>query len=286
MSGTQAGGAGEVASVLSVFAPPLSSEIKNFRRSDEVLYLGSAKANIGHGGAASGVASLIEVLPIMQHNIVVPHCGIKARINWKFPTDLEERNVRIAKQPTPWPRADARPRKAFVNNFSATGGSTALLIEDAPLRLDPPEASDPRNIHLIAVSAKAATSLQGNLRSLLEFLQVNQDTTIRQLSYTTTARRIHHQFRAMITAKDVGELCKEIEKALRDETRTTQRKTASRVVFSFTGQGTQYPGMGKDLFEHFPTFRTEILHLYYIGRGLGFLHLQQSTSTYSPSMSN
>jgi acyl transferase domain-containing protein len=192
MSGTQAGGAGEVASVLSVFAPPLSSETKNFRRSDEVLYLGSAKANIGHGDAASGVASFIKVLPMMQHNIIVPHCSIKTKINRRFPTDLEEHNVRIAEQTTPWPRADARPRKVFVNNFSATGGSTALLIEDAPLRLDLPEASDPRSIHVIAVSAKAATSLQGNLRSLFEFLQVNQDTPIRQLSYTTTARRINH----------------------------------------------------------------------------------------------
>jgi acyl transferase domain-containing protein len=90
----------------------------------------------------------------------------------------------------------------------------------------------------------------------------------------------------MITAKDVGELCKEIEKALRDETRTPRRKTASRVVFSFTGQVAQYPSMGKDFFEYFPTFRTEILHLDYIGRELGFLHLQQSTSTYLPSMNS
>jgi iterative type I PKS product template protein len=277
-------------SVLSVFAPPLSSEIKKLRKNDEALYLGSAKANIGHGEAASGVSSLIKVLLMMQHNIIVPHCGIKTRINRRFPTDLEERNVRIAKQPTPWPRKGAQSRKVFVNNFSAAGGNTALLIEDAPLRPDTTGVADPRSVHVIAVSAKAATSLHGNLRSLLEFLQVNQNIPIGQLSYTTTARRIHHQFRAMITGKDVGELCKGIEKALGDKTGTTRRKMASKVVFTFTGQGAQYPGMGQDFFEHFPIFRAEILHLDYIGRGLGFPSIvpviqsqEEKIEAYSPT---
>ena len=87
-TGTQAGDAAEMNSVLSSFAPRLS-EVKRGSGNDQALYLGSAKANIGHGEAASGVSSLIKVVLMMQKNTIVPHCGIKTQINHKFPTDLQ-----------------------------------------------------------------------------------------------------------------------------------------------------------------------------------------------------
>ncbi|KAI1780725.1 polyketide synthase [Hypoxylon cercidicola] len=271
-TGTQAGDSGEMSSVLDTFAPPLD-QVKRGRNRDQALYLGSAKANIGHGEAASGVSSLIKVLLMMQKNMIVPHCGIKTRINRKFPTDLSDRNVRIALEPTPWERNSeaSKPRRVMVNNFSAAGGNTALLIEDAPLG---PESasddSDPRTTHLIAVSAKNGVSLQGNLRSMLGFLKTNPEASLGQLSYTTTARRTHHQHRVMLTGSGTEEICTQIETALRDQTGMTRPKSAPSVVFAFTGQGAQYPGMGKQLFDSFSLFRREMRQLDQIGQSLGF----------------
>ncbi|CAI7591626.1 unnamed protein product [Penicillium glandicola] len=279
-TGTQAGDAGEMSSVLDTFAPPLT-QVRKGRTSKETLYLGSAKANIGHGEAASGVSSLIKILLMMQNNTIVPHCGIKTKINHKFPTDLEERNVKIALKPTPWERSSdsTRPRRVFVNNFSAAGGNSALLLEDAPLIPEPVGIVDPRTQHLIAVSAKNGVSLQGNLKSMLDFLNKNQDASLGQLSYTTTARRIHHQHRIMLTGANVNDICGQITAALHEQTGMTRPKSAPKVVFAFTGQGAQYPGMGKDLFDNFSVFRTELLHLDQIAQSLGypsFLHVIQS----------
>ncbi|KAF2853068.1 ketoacyl-synt-domain-containing protein [Plenodomus tracheiphilus IPT5] len=269
-TGTQAGDAGEMTSVLETFAPPLS-EVRRSRSIDEPLYLGSAKANIGHGEAASGVSSLIKVLLMMQKNIIVPHCGIKTQINRKFPTDLRDRNVQIATQPTPWLRKAAdQPRRVFVNNFSAAGGNTALMIEDGPMPSNLIEDAGLRSIHLIAISAKTGTSLQGNLRSLLNFVKQNQDVSLGQLSYTTTARRIHHQHRAMIAGKSAEVICEGIEAALSNNIGMTRAKCAPKVIFTFTGQGAQYPGMGRDFFRTFLSFRNEMLRLDYIGHILGF----------------
>ena len=271
-TGTQAGDAGEMSSVLDTFAPPLN-QVKEARRSDESLFLGSAKANIGHGEAASGVSSLIKVLLMMQKNTIVPHCGIKTKINHKFPTDLEARNVNIALEPTPWERSaePSKPRRVFVNNFSAAGGNSALLIEDAPLK---PEATsdvtDLRSHHLIAASAKNGVSLQGNLRSMLGYLKQNPSVSLGKLSYTTTARRMHHQFRVMLTGSNVQEIYNQIESALRDQTGMTRPKAAPKVVFTFTGQGAQYPGMGRELFETFSLFRTEMRRLDQLGQSQGF----------------
>ena len=271
-TGTQAGDAGEMSSTLDTFAPPLN-QVKKSRSSDEPLYLGSAKANIGHGEAASGVSSLIKVLLMMQKNTIVPHCGIKTKINHKFPTDLQERNVKIALKPTSWEKDlnRSKPRRAFVNNFSAAGGNSALLLEDAPLKREfPSEVTDPRSHHLVAVSAKVGVSLQGNLRSMLEFLKQNPGVSLGKLSYTTTARRMHHQHRVMLTGSSVEELCTQLEAALRNQAGTARPKSSPKVIFTFTGQGAQYPGMGKQLFENFSLFRTEMRRLDQIGQSLGF----------------
>ena len=271
-TGTQVGDAGEMSSVLDVFAPPLE-QAKRARNTNEPLYLGSAKANIGHGEAASGVSSLIKVLLMLQNNMIVPHCGIKTKINHRFPTDLKERNVNIALEPTPWDRGftSSKPRRAFVNNFSAAGGNSALLIEDAPLKgKSASEVDDPRSHHVVAISAKNGVSLQGNLRSMLKYLKQNPSVPLGKLAYTTTARRLHHLHRVMFSASCAEELCPQIEVAVRDQVGVTRPKHAPKIVFAFTGQGAQYPGMGRNLFDNFSLFRTEIRRLEKISTSLGF----------------
>ncbi|KAK2014996.1 beta-ketoacyl synthase domain-containing protein [Colletotrichum eremochloae] len=268
-TGTQAGDAGEMSSVLETFAPP-PSQVARVRKSDEPIYIGSVKPNIGHGESASGVSALIKVLLMMQKNEIPPHCGIKTTINRKFPTDLKERNVHIALEPTVWPKDRSRPRRAFVNNFSAAGGNTALLIEDAPILPELPSAPTSTRPHLVAVSAKNGASLEGNLKSLLRFLQENEDISLGQLSYTTTARRLHHQHRVMLHGSTVGEVCSQIEAALRDGTGMKRPKSTPKPIFCFTGQGAQYPGMGKELWDNFSLFRSEMSQLDKLGQTLGF----------------
>jgi acyl transferase domain-containing protein len=282
-----------MSSVLSTFAPSLS-QVPCGRSKEEALYLGSAKANIGHGEASSGSSSLIKVLLMMQKNMIVPHCGIKSKINHKFPTDLGQRNVHIARKPTPWERRSdpSKPRRVIVNNFSAAGGNTALLLEDAPLKAESPDASaDPRSVHLVAVSAKSGVSIQSNLRSLVEFLKQNPDVSLGQLSYTTTARRMHHQHRVMLAGSSTDDICRQIETALQDNAGVTRPKSAPKIVFTFTGQGAQFSGMGKQLLEHLSVFRKEMIRLDQIGRSLGFPSMlpvieadeEQDIGTFAPA---
>lgn len=272
-TGTQAGDATEMLSVLDTFAPP-KSESRRARASNEPLYIGSAKANIGHGEAASGVSSVIKVLQMMRKNTIVPHCGIKTKINHRFPTDLDERNVHIALKPTVWDRSSG-PRRVFVNNFSAAGGNSALLIEDAPPRVAPKGKADSRAQWPVAATARAGVSLQGNLRSLLKFLRENPDVSLAELSYTTTARRIHHQHRVLFNGSSVADLSSKVETAIQNNTGVTRPKSAPRVVFTFTGQGALYAGMGKQLFQESELIRTELRQLDRITQNLGFPSILQ-----------
>ncbi|RBR03687.1 uncharacterized protein FIESC28_11725 [Fusarium coffeatum] len=289
-TGTQAGDATEMSSVLETFAPPATS--KAVRTKDQRLFIGSAKSNIGHGEAASGVCSVIKVLQMMKKNTIVPHCGIKTKINHRFPTDFGERGVRIAFEPTPWEKLSVDvPRRVMVNNFSAAGGNSALLIEDAPLKKKLLGGKDSRIQFPIAFTAKSGVSLQGNLRSMLKFLGENPDVSLPELSYTTTARRIHHQHRVLISGSSPSDICGKIETALQNNTGVNRPKAAPKVVFSFTGQGAQYPGMGKQLFEENPFVRKELLQLDQIGQNLGFPSMipfieseEQDVAKFAPSL--
>ncbi len=267
-TGTQAGDATEMNSVLSAFVPGRE------RMPRFPLYLGSAKANIGHAESASGVSSLIKVLTMMKKNEIPPHCGIKTKINHSYPLDLKERNVNIAFKPFPWHRTDcvSGKRTVFLNNFSAAGGNTAVLLEDAPLQKSNSEGKDNRTTHIVTVTAKSAKSLVGNIDALITFLKDNPNTSLSALSYTTTARRMHHSYRVFVSGSDT----KSIQDALKIKAKDSDVKPIPnsskipKVVFVFTGQGSTYTGIGKQLYETVAQFRSDIQRFDRIALQQGF----------------
>lgn len=265
-TGTQVGDAVEMDSVLRTFAP---NELA--RAPENPLYIGTVKANIGHGEGVSGITSLSKVLLMMKHNTIPPHCGIKpgSKINRTYP-DLGARNVHIAFEPTSW-KQRTTPRMAMINNFSAAGGNTALLLEDAPSREDP-QGSDPRTSHIVTVTGHVAVSLKKNLQNLLDYVrkEANQGLSLSQLSWTTTARRKQHIFRVGITGSSLSEIEKELQAAIQRGDGSTRPKTKPKILFAFTGQGSQYMAMGNQLFDAFPSFKSDIINFDRIAKTLGF----------------
>lgn len=262
-TGTQAGDAVEMESVSSVFAPADPP-----RSSAQPLYLGSAKSNIGHGEAASGVCALIKVLLMMQNSTIPPHCGIKGIINQNFPNDLKARNIRIATGKVNYPRPPGGKRTVFVNNFSAAGGNTGLLLEDGPEKT-PVQSQDPRSCHVVTVSAKSLASFRKNLERMQSYIGRISDTDLASLSYTTTARRLHYNYRAAFAISDGKQL--EVAIANRKlEDHSPVPPEPPQIAFAFTGQGSQYLEMGKSLFETSKEFRTEIEYLNGLAQAQGF----------------
>ena len=270
-TGTQAGDAVESESIADVFAP-----VSPRRHSDQRLHLGAAKANIGHGEAAAGIASLLKTLLVYQKNIIPRHIGITTEINPTIPKDLERRNIGLTFVNTPWPKVNGKKRTAVVNSFGAHGGNTTVLLEDGPEKIkirDGSHKSDSRSTHPIIISAKSKKSLQANMETLLEYLEEKPETDLGDLSYTTCARRMPFNFRMATCVSSVPNVRKFLRSSLENKTFADVRPISSdapSVVLAFTGQGAYYQGLGRDLMREFPYFRGQVQQLDRLVQRLGF----------------
>ena len=247
-TGTQAGDAMEMTSVLNVFAPKSRQ-----REVHQPLYLGSVKSNIGHGEAASGICALIKVLLMFKHNTIPPHCGIKDQINNTFPRDMAARRIYIPKMATQFNGYGSK-RTVYISNFSAAGGNSGMLLQESDSVSR--KVEDPRKFHVVAVSARALSSLHSNLGNLVQYLDINSCASLADISYTTTTRRTHHNYKVSFNVESISKL----KDALLIASGKTIEPTASspRIVFTFTGQGSHYLKIANELYQTCTRFRLEL----------------------------
>ncbi|RYP75949.1 hypothetical protein DL769_003715 [Monosporascus sp. CRB-8-3] len=272
-TGTQVGDAVESESVLNYFAP-----LGRRQRSEQRLHLGAVKSSIGHGEAAAGIASLIKVLLMYRHGTIPRHVGIKTTMNPAVAQHLANRNAGILTENSPWlPMSDGMKRYAIVNSFGAHGGNTTLLLEDAPLSCTDRNNDDsyPRRAtcEVVCISAKSKASLRGNISALLRYLDTHQETELRDIAYTTCARRIHHHIRIAAPVSTTAQLRSFLQVVADDvdvHAKHVSTATKGAVVFAFSGQGCYYQGAAAQLFEKATLFRDQVLQLDRVVRQLGF----------------
>ncbi|KAK1953603.1 ketoacyl-synt-domain-containing protein [Colletotrichum sublineola] len=252
-TGTPVGDTAELTSVLSVFG--------RHRSSGNPLYIGAAKANVGHGEAAAGITSIIKALLMFQHGKVPPHVGIKSQATDKLQA-LEAANIRVPLAVTGLGTTKRRKR-IMVNNFSAAGGNTCLLLEEAPSR-SAPLTRDPRQSHVVVLSAKTVSALKSNTARLLDYITASPGSLstdpaeLADIAYTTTARSIHHPLRVSYAVSTITELASKLGDSLTNWTDPPRKLKTPGVVLLFTGQGAGAMGMGRQLFATCSAFRESV----------------------------
>lgn len=120
---------------------------------------------------------------------------------------------------------------------------------------------DPRPYHIVTLSARSIGSLRENRKRLLDYLTRHTDTKLADLAYTTTARRMHQDLRVAYPVGSTKEIVRFLRAGIAEETTNgpSTRNTNTPKVFAFTGQGSQYAGMGKELYHQSATFRAVLL---------------------------
>ncbi len=233
--------------------------IMNGRAKTQPCVIGSAKTNIGHLEAAAGIASLIKVVLALQHNLIPPHLHFK-EINPHIPID--ELPLEIPTKPKPWSE-NGKPRFAGISSFGFGGTNAHLIVEEAPA---PSKVANEyeRPSHLLTLSAKDETALRQLASRFVEYVSEHPTISLGDICFTAASGRNHFAYRMAAPAGSTGEMAEKLSSFVKGEDAAgivigkTQGTKRSKIAFLFTGQGSQYPGMSRELYDTQPTFRREM----------------------------
>ncbi|HRI66026.1 MAG TPA: SDR family NAD(P)-dependent oxidoreductase, partial [Polyangium sp.] len=225
------------------------------------LYLGALKTNIGHLESAAGVASVIKVLSVLQHERIPANLHFHA-LNPRISFDGMPFVIPTAS--TIWPRND-KPRRAGVSAFGMSGTNAHIILEEAPHQ--PATLSSESTGYLLPISAKTPTALQKLAQSYSHWLADHQDVSLYDLAYTASLRRTHHEHRLTTVAKTSKEFSDLLGAFARGEAPSgisynhISAQHEPQIVFVFSGQGSQWAGMGKTLLDAEPVFNDKLIEI-------------------------
>ncbi|KAJ5014431.1 Reducing polyketide synthase FUB1 [Colletotrichum sp. SAR 10_99] len=242
------------------------------------LFVGSIKANVGHTEGCSGLAGVLKSIVCLEKGILVPTAGIE-KVNPKL--RLTDWNLALPSENMSWPSKGQR--RISVNSFGFGGANAHVILDDAhnylrnrgllgnhnttTLEDDSSESGismgseSPRqesHKRLFAFSTKDQTGIDRLGPLFNDFLSNKEATSnarfLGDLAYTLAGRRSHFEFRSFAVAESVSDLQTQIEKGLPKSKRASKHDNP---IFVFTGQGAQWPAMGRELLNNC-IFRTSV----------------------------
>src|SRR6201995_2809931 len=229
------------------------------RDASRPLLIGSVKTNIGHLEAAAGIAGLIKVILSLEHEVLPKHLNFRKpspHIPW------DRLAVRGVDEALPWAR-DGRPRLAGISSFGFSGTNAHVIVEEAPdevgqVAAAPVVPSDDRRFSLLPLSARSPAALTQLADGYGSWLAAHPEASLADVCFTAGGGRSHFEHRAPLVVNST-ESAHESLRALAEDRPApgllrgdcADRPRTARL---FTGQGSQYAGMARELYDTEPVF--------------------------------
>ncbi|MFG3421695.1 type I polyketide synthase [Micromonospora sp. NPDC048063] len=252
-TGTQLGDPVEATALAAVYAAG--------RPEDRPCLIGSIKSNVGHLEGAAGVAGLMKAILALHHG-QIPGTPLRGE-----PIDAvaDGTGLRLATGTLPWPERDG-PRRAAVSGFGYGGTIAHLVLEEAPpvpAGADAP-ATDDAARPLFPLSARSDAALRQQAARLADRLHGDDRPDLADVGHTLARRRAHLTHRAVVTGQDRDEVVAALRRLAAgqpDPDTVSGVAPAGRPahpVWVFSGHGSHWAGMGRDLLVHEPAFAAAI----------------------------
>jgi len=214
--------------------------------------LGSVKANIGHLDHAAGVSSLIKTVLALHHKQLPPSLNFDTP-NPKLGIDKTPFYVNDRLQG--WAPASGQPRRAGVNSLGIGGTNAFLVLEEGPA---PSPAPTRRTTHVLTLSAKSDAALDAATDALADALTADDAPSLADVAHTLLEGRAAHEHRRAVVAQNQEGAVDALRRRPAANVITGRAEAERPVAMMFSGQGAQYAGMGRDLYDTQPVFRETV----------------------------
>jgi acyl transferase domain-containing protein len=212
--------------------------------------LGSVKTNIGHLSTAAGVAGLIKAALALEHAVIPPSLNFEEP-NHDF--DLANSPFYVNNRLVPWTAEENRPRQAGVSSFGVGGTNAHVILREPPARQS---SASNRSWHLLPISARTDSALAAAGENLRAYLKQEDAAEFADVVYTMQAGRRAFEHRRAVICSDAEHAARALESLDSEFVFTRRSKSGPPVIaFAFPGQGSQYAGMGRELYRMEPAFR-------------------------------
>ncbi len=227
------------------------------------LRIGSVKTNVGHLEAAAGICGFIKVVLALEHREIPAqlHCRTpNQRIPW---ADLR---IALADRMQSWTAPAGAARVAAVSSFGISGTNAHVIVQEAAERTRTAASAEPR-VELLTLSARDPEALRASAAQMAEHLErhAGDPRALADACFTAQIARSEHPHRIAVRGASGVEIAAQLRAWMSGEPAPhvacngARDAREPRIAYLFSGQGTQYPGMGKALFDAEPIFRSAIL---------------------------
>ncbi|WP_189827937.1 type I polyketide synthase [Streptomyces finlayi] len=224
------------------------------REPERPLWLGSVKSNIGHAQAAAGVAGVIKTVLALRNGVLPRTLHVDTpttHVDWSPGT------VRLLTEARPWPREAGRTRRAAVSSFGISGTNAHVIVEEAPGDAEESVAERPApgdGPVAWVLSARDAPALRDQAHQLAAHVESRPELPVADVAYSlAVGRTVHSGAQAFVVGADTQELLACVRE-LADREFPPSDAGEGDLACVFAGQGSQRPGMGRELASAHPVF--------------------------------
>ncbi|PZD73142.1 6-deoxyerythronolide-B synthase EryA2, modules 3and 4 [Acaryochloris thomasi RCC1774] len=226
--------------------------------------IGSVKTNVGHLNIASGIVGFIKTTLAVQRQKIPPS------LHFETPNpriDFEHSPFFVNTKLRDWPERSA-PRRAGINSLGIGGSNVHAILEEVPVTQRSPTIERP--VHLFTLSAKTEQALKELAQRSVDDFRNHPELSLGDVCFTRNVGRAHFEWRVALivdqsetlATSSLVDLTTKLEDWLSNpqasnlyQGKVSPKNTSAKIAFLFTGQGSQYLDMGRDLYETQPVFR-------------------------------